>query len=182
MKEETKILMENFKSMNRTQVLIVGSGLGMVSLVMIALQKPRATIDSLTKTVQNITNTATTAAKSTASISKIPQSKIQKYDAIMKTASKFGYERGTGKTTKEKLVKYNKGDCWAMSDYLFDKLKKEGFTVRIRRGVTRLSNDHRWVELYENGKWSAVAYKKYGFHPYFAYTPSVYNVRVMVTS
>lgn len=185
MKEDIRILRQNFDSMFNSQLIVAVAGLGTISLLMVALQKPRANIEFIEKNIKNI-KTQVTNLTSQKTTSKTPakapsSSNMQKYHQIMLKASKFKYVRYKNHTASA-MIRDGHGDCWAMGEYLFNELKKAGFKVRIRTGVTRLSRNHRWNEIYINKKWTPVAYKKYKISPYFAYTPSVYNVRTLVTT
>lgn len=103
------------------------------------------------------------------------ESLTSKLTRIGKTASKYKYRRHTYSTASG-MVKHGYGDCWAMAQYLCQQMTKNGIKARVRQGVTKYSNAHRWAEYYSNGKWYPFPYKKTGIDSMFGYTSSVNHV------
>ncbi len=87
-----------------------------------------------------------------------------KLDAIMRSGAKYGYRRGV--STAAAMQKAGSGDCWAMSEYLNNKLKSAGYQSRIIQYSTSYSSQHRSVQLYQ-GKWITVPYRAYGYNSMF---------------
>ena len=59
---------------------------------------------------------------------------------IMRSADKYGYSHAYHDAAD--LERYGCGDCWAMSDYLFQKMKAANIDVRIVQYVTAYSSRH----------------------------------------
>jgi len=78
---------------------------------------------------------------------------------IMKSASKYGYSHSA--STAEAMESIGAGDCWAMSDYLYKKMKAAGIHARILQYGTAYSSRHRSVQYLENGKWVNAPYRTY---------------------
>jgi len=78
---------------------------------------------------------------------------------IMKGASKYGYSHSA--STAEAMVRNGAGDCWAMSDYLYKKMKAAGIHVRIKQYATAYSSNHRSVQYLKNGTWVNAPYRTY---------------------
>lgn len=94
---------------------------------------------------------------------------LSSLDGIMKQAAKFKYERGTGLNTAAQLEKYGKGDCWAMSEWLYLKLTAAGIKAKVVTYGTTASANHRSV-LYYDGGWKDVPYRQYGISKMFRNT------------
>ncbi|HEY0196839.1 MAG TPA: pseudomurein-binding repeat-containing protein, partial [Methanobacterium sp.] len=86
-------------------------------------------------------------------------------DQILKKAAKFRY--GSVAHDAAGLVKYGRGDCWAMSDYLHKQFKASKIKSRIVQYATAYTSNHRSVQLYRNGAWVDVNYRGYGFNSNF---------------
>ncbi|MBF0298050.1 MAG: hypothetical protein HQK51_04980 [Oligoflexia bacterium] len=91
-----------------------------------------------------------------------PTSSFYYFKEVMSKASTFDYLVGHNITTAEAIERRGKGDCWAMSDWLFKKLKKAEFKVRIIQYKTKSSPNHRTVQIYQQGAWFDLPYKEYG--------------------
>lgn len=78
---------------------------------------------------------------------------------IMKGASKYGYSHSA--STAEAMERIGAGDCWAMSDYLYKKMRAAGIHARIIQYPTAYSSRHRSVQYLENGSWVNAPYKAY---------------------
>ena len=89
---------------------------------------------------------------------------------IMRGASRFKY-CGTCQDAAC-MERVGCGSCWAMSEYLFNKLTASGIRARIVQYKTTLSERHRSVQVWENGSWNDVPYKKYGIAEKFRATSS----------
>lgn len=78
---------------------------------------------------------------------------------IMRGASKYGYSHGA--STAEAMERNGAGDCWAMSDYLYKKMKAVGIHARIIQYATAYASNHRSVQYLENGRWNNAPYRTY---------------------
>ncbi len=78
---------------------------------------------------------------------------------IMKGASKYGYSHSA--STAEAMERNGAGDCWAMSDYLYKKMRAAGIHSRIIQYSTRYASNHRSVQYLENGSWVDAPYRTY---------------------
>lgn len=168
MNAQTALLYKYTEDLNRKEVLIAGAGVSMLVIIAVIILKQGRATQSNTDTTENLTqiinnNAATTTAAKTTTTA--PAANKNKIETILKKAAGYGYERGTGKTTAEALIKYKKGDCWAMSDYLFNEIKKAGFRVREIQYITMESTAHRTIQLYNKNKkaWEDLPYKYYKF-------------------
>ena len=73
-------------------------------------------------------------------------------------------------SSESKLISSGCGDCYAMSDYLYDKLNAAGITTRILQYYSShsASHTHRTVQIEVNGQWEDMpGYSSLaeGFHP-----------------
>ncbi len=100
-------------------------------------------------------------------------------DAIFKKAAKFGY--GSGISNAEGIERYGRGDCWAMSDYLYKKLKAAKVKARIVQYSTAYTSNHRSVQYYKNGAWFDVPYRTYGFNSMFNNTAASRYGRIIAS-
>ena len=112
---------------------------------------------------------ATQGLKLNTKITVSAQSK-QSLASIMEGAAKFGYSHSAH--TAAAMEAIGAGDCWAMSDYLYQKLTASGFTTRIIEYATAYSANHRSVQYEQNGAWINVPYKQYGVNMMFWNTQS----------
>ena len=78
---------------------------------------------------------------------------------IMKGASKYSYSHSA--STAEAMERIGAGDCWAMSDYLYKKMRAAGIHSRIIQYSTAYSSRHRSVQYLENGSWVNAPYRTY---------------------
>ena len=99
--------------------------------------------------------------------------------SILTEASK--YRHAFGCSDAQCLVKNGWGDCWAMSEYLFQKLCQAGFKARIIQYTTAESPRHRTVQYMQNGQWVDVPYREYGFDRGFRTTASRPGLTVIKT-
>ena len=56
-----------------------------------------------------------------------------------------------------------RGDCWAMSDWLYNHIKKTGVNCRIIQYETPLANNHRSVQIKSDGEWIDLPYGMFNF-------------------
>ncbi len=103
-----------------------------------------------------------------------------KLDQILRDAAKFGYCSGCSDANC--LVKRGCGDCWAMSDYLFNRLTEAGFQARVIQYATGQSPRHRTVQIYLDGQWVDIPYREYGFNQLFRTTSQRPNLTVIKQS
>jgi methionine-rich copper-binding protein CopC len=78
---------------------------------------------------------------------------------IMKGASKYGYSHSA--STASAMVRNGAGDCWAMSEYLYNKMRAAGIHARIIQYSTSYSSRHRSVQYLLNGSWVDAPYRTY---------------------
>jgi hypothetical protein len=78
---------------------------------------------------------------------------------IMKGASKYSYSHSA--STAEAMEKIGAGDCWAMSDYLYKKMRAVGIHARIIQYPTAYSSRHRSVQYLQNNAWVNAPYRTY---------------------
>ncbi|UTB31616.1 MAG: Ig-like domain-containing protein [Methanobacterium sp. ERen5] len=78
---------------------------------------------------------------------------------IMKGASKYSYSHSA--STAEAMERNGAGDCWAMSDYLYKKMRAAGIHARIIEYPTAYASNHRSVQYKENGQWVNAPYRTY---------------------
>jgi len=96
---------------------------------------------------------------------------------ILRGAARYGYSGAAHDgATMEKI---GAGDCWAMSDYLQTKLSKAGIRSRVVQYANSYTSRHRSVQLYQNGKWLDVPYKKYGINQLFSAQSSKPSLKVI---
>jgi hypothetical protein len=96
---------------------------------------------------------------------------------ILRGAARYGYSGAAHDgATMEKI---GAGDCWAMSDYLQTKLTKAGIRSRVVQYANSYTSRHRSVQLYQNGKWLDVPYKKYGINQLFSAQSSKPSLKVI---
>ncbi|MEN6328679.1 MAG: hypothetical protein ABFC91_00105 [Methanobacteriaceae archaeon] len=71
------------------------------------------------------------------------------------------------------------GDCWTNSEILYNKLKAQGYRVRIIQYATSMSSRHRSVQYYKDGKWVNYDYKGNGYAMRYWYTSNYVNGKVI---
>jgi len=113
---------------------------------------PIATFQKIIATQGLKINTTTAVASSNSDID-------SSVATIMKGASKYSYSHSA--STAEAMVRIGGGDCWAMSDYLYKKMKAAGIHAKIVQYATAYSSNHRSVQYLENGKWVNAPYRTY---------------------
>jgi len=89
---------------------------------------------------------------------------------IAQAAAKFGY---TGNPSAAAMVASGSGDCWAMSDYLYNQLTSRGIKARILQYVTTGSPRHRSVQYLAGTQWVNFPYREYNLHYNFRDTSNV---------
>lgn len=85
---------------------------------------------------------------------------IKKISSILDEASKFKYVHGISSSYK---LSTQGGDCWAMSDWLYNHIKKTGVDCRIIQYETSLANNHRSVQIKIDGEWVDLPYEMFKF-------------------
>ena len=138
----------------------------------VSTTKHTTTTKSSVSTTKQTTSTTTSKKASTASSSSL--------SAILASGAKYGYSHSASTATA--MMATGSGDCWAMSEYLFDKLSAAGYHARIVQYSTAYSARHRSVQLYENGAWSDVPYSSYGYNMMFHATASKPGMTVLASS
>ncbi|MGZ7095786.1 MAG: hypothetical protein ACXVHU_04890 [Methanobacterium sp.] len=91
---------------------------------------------------------------------------VKKISGILNEGSKFKYVKGAN--SKASLLPTEGGDCWAMSEWLYENIEKTGVQCRIIQYETPLANNHRSVQIKSNGEWVDLPYIRYGFDGKFA--------------
>ena len=91
-------------------------------------------------------------------------------DKICKEISKFSYSSSCSDANCIKSS--HKGDCWALSAYIYNRLKSAGISAKIYQYKTSSSNQHRQVEYNDGSKWVMFPYSKSGIDHNF-YTNSI---------
>jgi len=87
------------------------------------------------------------------------------------TASKYRTSNAMTTTSTTRSSKYGGaytsgkgvGDCWANSEYLYGQLSASGQTARIVQYRNSYVNNHRSVQIYQNGAWVDYNYKANGY-------------------
>ncbi len=88
---------------------------------------------------------------------------------IVKEISKFSYSHSCSAANCIKSSK--KGDCWALSDYIVKRLKKEGVDAKIYQYKTSGSNQHRQVKYNDGSGWVMFPYNRSGIdHTFYTNT------------
>lgn len=98
-------------------------------------------------------------------------------EGILSTAAKFKYGSNCG--TGDCIEKKGMGDCWNMSEWLYNKLTLAGVRARIVEYPTSMSPRHRSVQIYTNDKWEDLPYDKYGFSRNFKATSGSQKGKVL---
>lgn len=99
-------------------------------------------------------------------------------DTISKEISEFSYASGC--SDAECIKKTKKGDCWALSDYIYNRLKDEGVTARVVTYVTESADNHRQVEYKDGSDWVMFPYSQSGIDHMF-YTNEIPSNAKVVT-
>jgi Bacterial Ig-like domain len=90
--------------------------------------------------------------------------------SIMKGAAKYGYSHSA--STAAAMERIGAGDCWAMSDYLYNKMTAAHMHARIIQYPTAFSSRHESVQYKQNGVWVNAPYRSYGLNSMFNNTKS----------
>ena len=89
---------------------------------------------------------------------------------ITEEISQFSY---SSSCSDGKCIKSGKkGDCWALSDYIYNRLKDRGISAKIHQYKTGSSNQHRQVKYKVGKNWVMFPYSKSGIDHNF-YTNSI---------
>lgn len=91
--------------------------------------------------------------------------KYQVIGQIMMKAAKYRYISGI--STLEEFLRAGGGDCWAMSEYLFNELTKAGIKARIIQYATAYAPNHRTVQYFKDGRWIDLPYRSYPINMLF---------------
>ena len=109
--------------------------------------------------------TAFSTTNTTNSSKKVNTSAV--LDSIGQEESHFGDVQGV--SDEASLVQYGYGDCWADSEWLYDKLTVAGVPVRIMGyvgGGSGAGYRHAWVEINVGNGWQMWNYGKYNSQHY----------------
>ncbi|MEG3223951.1 MAG: hypothetical protein BME94_00105 [Methanobacteriales archaeon Met13] len=74
------------------------------------------------------------------------------------------------------------GDCWANSEYLYNKLVSSGQNARILQYASSMSSRHRSVQVYQNSKWVNYDYRGNGYSWGYYATSGVSRGQVIKSS
>lgn len=85
---------------------------------------------------------------------------VKKISGILDEASKFKYIEGISSSSK---LPTKGGDCWAMSDWLYNHIKKTGVDCRIIQYETSMASNHRNVQIKSDGEWVDLPYGLFNF-------------------
>jgi hypothetical protein len=100
-----------------------------------------------------------------------------KEEQILRGAARFRYSSAAHNgATMERI---GSGDCWAMSDYLQKKFNAAGIRARTVQYANSYTSRHRSVQLYKNGVWVDINYKKYGINNLFSAQASKPGMKVV---
>ena len=89
---------------------------------------------------------------------------------VISEINKFSYSNSCSDAKCIKSTK--KGDCHALSDYIYNRLKELGVSAKIRQYKTSSSDTHRQVEYKNGSKWIMFPYSKSSIDHNF-YTNSI---------
>jgi len=78
--------------------------------------------------------------------------------------------RSGGPHTHAGVVKAKVGDCWGLAEWAAKQLEANNYKTRIVQGASSAASNHRWVQVYMDGKWinfeSSLVTKRYGSKHY----------------
>lgn len=74
-------------------------------------------------------------------------------------AAKYGFCNGCGSESYSQMKKKGAGSCFAWSGALYTELTKIGVQCRVVQYATSAANNHRSVEIYQNGQWVDYPYR-----------------------
>ena len=84
-------------------------------------------------------------------------------NAISQITKEIGSFSYSGACSDGECIKTNKtGDCWALSDYIYKRLKESGVQARVHQYATSSSDNHRQVEYYDGKNWIMFPYSNSG--------------------
>jgi len=89
---------------------------------------------------------------------------------IMQNAAAFGYCSGV--STAAAMEQVGAGDCWAMSEYLYQRMTAAGMHARIIQYANSYTSNHRSVQYVQDGSWIDAPYRAYGVNSMFNNTSS----------
>lgn len=93
--------------------------------------------------------------------------KTQNLGALLAPAKHFSY---CGCSDASCFVKGTCGDCWAMSDWIYNRLTGAGIRCRVVQYATSQSPRHRSVQLWNGKAWVDLDYGAYGIKNIFTAT------------
>jgi hypothetical protein len=87
-----------------------------------------------------------------------------------KVSYKKSYKKVKAAYTYKRTYSYSSiGDCWAMSEYLYNKYASQ---VRIVQYRTSMSSRHRSIQINQNGAWVDFNYRGNGYNGIYSATSS----------
>ena len=82
-------------------------------------------------------------------------------DEIGREEAKFGSVQNVC-SRSSCYIRYKTGDCWADSEWLYDKLNNAGIPARIMGNRGGSYPRHTWIEINMGSGWQTYPYSKYG--------------------
>ena len=86
-------------------------------------------------------------------------------DTICKEIGQFSY---SSECSDAECIKSTKrGECWALSDYIYKRLKESGIKAKVHQYGTSSAGNHRQVSYYDGSNWVMFPYSKSGIDHFF---------------
>lgn len=86
------------------------------------------------------------------------------FQRISDEAFHYDYDLDNGGSSYDDLIKIGRGDCWAFSEFIFNRLSEAGVSCRIMEYSTSMSPAHRSVQYRDgNGQWINFPYREFGW-------------------
>ena len=84
---------------------------------------------------------------------------------ICREIGEFSYSSGC--SDAECIKSSKSGECWALSDYVYKRLKGAGIKAKIHQYATSSADNHRQVSYYNGSSWVMFPYDQSGIDHYF---------------
>lgn len=86
------------------------------------------------------------------------------FKRITDEAFHYEYDLDNGASSYEGLIQVGIGDCWAFSEFIFNRLRDAGVSCRVMQYATSMSPAHRSVQYRDgNGQWVNFPYREFGW-------------------
>lgn len=89
----------------------------------------------------------------------------EKINKIVQEIGKFSYESGC--SDAECIKATGRGECWALSDYVYKRLTEEGISAHIYEYATSSASNHRQVKYNDGKNWVMFPYGDSGIDHFF---------------